>query len=534
MIRWRRFVGLMLGIVFLQALALVPLHATHTWAVAMPRLSADLLVVAGIAGIGALAGWPRLAAYLGSLVLVVATLLRNALEILPAVFLRPFELADFAQLPGLVHLLTVNRTTSQQVLLWSAIGGALLLAFVLAAWSLRAVAACALVGRGRGLALLVVQILLVAAYLAPARAWQPSALLQVADLAVGEVRNRLDPAPEESRLRARIEAGRVALAAAPQKPERLAGVDVYVLVVESYGATSLRQPEVAAHFTGLWQTLRGELERAGFHGMVGFASPAIIGGSSWLSHMELFTAVRTDRQRVWERVLQTDNPALPKILRDAGWRTVEVMPAMDRHWPEGQDFYGFDRSATQLEMPYTGHVYPWGRMPDQFALHWLLHNEVAKVERPPLFAAFMSVSSHAPWAKTPPYVADWNLDANTFAAEPKCQHPTTWLDVPSGKGLVPAYRDGLEYALRTAVGFTTRLTRPSLVVILGDHQPPIGWTQEPADRSFDVPLHVLSNRPELLAPWGQHGMVEGYVPPAGTPSRPLAEFAPALLRSYAK
>jgi hypothetical protein len=71
------------------------------------------------------------------------------------------------------------------------------------------------------------------------------------------------------------------------------------------------------------------------------------------------------------------------------------------------------------------------------------------------------------------------------------------------------------------------------VILLGDHQPPIGWTQI-GDRSLDVPLHLLSNRPELLAPWREHGFADGFVPPSTTASRPLAEFAPLLLRIYGK
>ncbi len=532
MSRWRRLLGLIAGIVFLQAVACVPWHEPNAWASAMLHVPADLLVIAAVAVVGALAGWRHLTAHAGAFVLVVATVMRQGLEVLPKVFMRPFELADFGQVPGLVHLLTVNKTTGELVLLCSVVGGALLVGYWLAARSLAAIGACALDLRRHAAVLVVVQALLLAAWFAPSSVWQSSALLQVAELAVGDARIALDPEPEESRLRARIDAGRVAMAAAPQVPVRLAGTDVYVLVVESYGAVALRQPEVASHFTGLWQTFGDDLRQAGFHGVVGFAAPAIIGGSSWLSHMELFTAVRADRQKVWERVLQTTNPALPKVLRAAGWRTVEVMPAMPQHWPEGQAFYGFDGSVTQLEMPYDGHVYPWG-MPDQFALHWLLQNEIDKPNRSPLFAAFMSVSSHAPWSKTPPYIADWNISANTFAGAPAHEHPTTFLDVPTGPGLVPAFRDGLEYALRTAVGFTTRLTRPSLVVVLGDHQPPIGWTQI-GDRTFDVPVHLLSNRPELLAPWRDHGFAEGFVPPPTTPSRPLAEFAPLLLRIYSK
>ncbi|MCU0865769.1 MAG: hypothetical protein MUC36_18445 [Planctomycetes bacterium] len=532
MSRRRAFGGGLLALLVLQAIAVVPWHAPRTWLTAMARPSPDLLALLGLTCLGALAGRRRLFAHGCAALLVVIVTLREAVALLPLVFQRPFELADFAQLPALVHLLTVNQSTGAQLLLLAEVIGAAALLHWLAATAFGALGARAM--RGHGGWLLGAQLLVLGGWLLPANAWHASTALHLADLAAAACRDRLDPEPAAARMRSRIEAGRTAMAMAPAVPHRLTGVDVYVLIVESYGATALRQPEVAPHFASLWQALGTELQAAGFEGVAGFAAPSILGGSSWLSHMELFTAVRTDHQQVWEQVLRSDCPALPEMFRTAGWRTVEVMPAMDRHWPEGQAFYGFDRSVTQLEMPYAGHVYPWGRMPDQFALHWLLRHEVELDDRPPLFAAFVSVSSHAPWAMTPPYVADWRLEADTFPGGPAHEHATSVFDVPNGPRLVPAFRDGLEYALRTMVGFTARLSRPSLVLVLGDHQPPIGWTQEPLDRSRDVPVHLWSNRPELLTPWRDHGFVPGFAPSAAAPSRALAELAPLLLRTYGR
>lgn len=532
MSRMRSIGGGLLALLVLQAIAVVPWHAPRTWLTAIARPSPDLLALLGLTCLGALAGRRRWFAHGCAALLVVIVTLREAVALLPLIFQRPFELADFTQLPGLVHLLTVNKSTGEQLLLLAEVLGVVAVLHWLAATAFGALGARAL--RGRGGWLFGAQLLVLAGWLLPGNAWHASTTMHIADLAAAACRTVLDPEPAAARMRSRIEAGRTAMAMAPAVPHRLTGVDVYVLIVESYGAAALRQPEVGPHFASLWQSLGAELRSAGFEGVAGFAAPSILGGSSWLSHMELFTAVRTNHQQVWEQVLRSDCLALPKVFRTAGWRTVEVMPAMDRHWPAGQAFYGFDSSVTQLELPYTGPVYPWGRMPDQFALHWLLQHEVERNDRPPLFAAFVSVSSHAPWAMTPPYVTDWRLDADTFTGRPAHEHATSLFDVPNGPRLIPAFRGGLEYALRTMVGFTARLTRPSLVLVLGDHQPPIGWTQEPVDRSLDVPVHLLSNRPELLAPWRDYGFVSGFVPSASSPSRTLAELAPQLLRSYGR
>ena len=73
-----------------------------------------------------------------------------------------------------------------------------------------------------------------------------------------------------------------------------------------------------------------------------------------------------------------------------------------------------------------------------------------------------------------------------------------------------AYVESIRYSLDVMTGFARRLTRPSLVLILGDHQPPGFRSLEGFRETTDVPLHVISNRPELLVPF--EGMPDGLVP----------------------
>ena len=132
-----------------------------------------------------------------------------------------------------------------------------------------------------------------------------------------------------------------------------AETDVHVIVVESYGRVALRHPGLAPAIASLWQELAQQAAGAGFSIVSSACEPAIAGGASWLAHAELFCALRVGDRRTWELLLASDTLALPKLFRAAGYTTIEAMPAMDRHWPEGQAFYGFDQSITQLELGYT-------------------------------------------------------------------------------------------------------------------------------------------------------------------------------------
>ena len=106
--------------------------------------------------------------------------------------------------------------------------------------------------------------------------------------------------------------------------------------------------------------------------------------------------------------------------------------------------------------------------------------------------------------------------------------------MPHADGLTVAYSDSINYALQCAFGFAQQLSRPSLVFVIGDHQPPISRSARPADMSADVPIHVLTNRPGLLRRLDELGFAAGLRLPDEWVSFPMADLAPALLRCYSK
>jgi hypothetical protein len=172
-------------------------------------------------------------------------------------------------------------------------------------------------------------------------------------------------------------------------------------------------------------------------------------------------------------------------------------------------------------------------MPDQFALHHLLRN-IVEPAREPLFTSFVSATNHAPFSHVPPYVEDWCIDRDTFVGPPRIEHDVPAMGISPATVTLIAYRDTLEYSLRTIVGFVCRLPRPSLVLVIGDHQPAFASLLRPPDRSLDVPLHVFANRPELLARLESPAFVPGFVVPEHLESFDTTLIAPTLLRAYSK
>jgi hypothetical protein len=323
------------------------------------------------------------------------------------------------------------------------------------------------------------------------------------------------------------------LNAEPADLAGLGGADVHLMFVESYGRLTQRHPALAERMRPVYAELERELQAKGFHLQSTTCFPEVSGGGSWLTHAQLYSGVPVPDRFTFDRVVASTLRPLPKRFQTAGYRTIEVLPAMHRHWNEGSIFYGFDEALTQQELDYRGTTYHWGKMPDQYALHQLLTKHVLPAKQK-LFTSFVSVTSHAPFRLIPPYVADWQIDAKTFVGPARIEHQVTWLNMLQDPVALTAYGDAIEYSLRTMCGFACRLTRPSLVIVLGDHQPPIAATVQPPDNSKDVLMHVWTNQPELLKPLQGFGFVDGFWVPQDKPAFSTVEIAPGILHAYGR
>ncbi|MFN3243309.1 MAG: hypothetical protein ACE37K_17540 [Planctomycetota bacterium] len=530
---WRRVVGLVLALAWLHTLAVLPLHDPALWATAATALPPDLLLLLAVAVIGGAAGWPKRIAHVAAFGMLVSTFSRVCEVVSVLAFQKAFELADLPRLHGLFDA-WANKAPTWERWAW---GGALVALVVVLLWvtsrAFRAVARTAMRPRVAGCWLFVLQALVLLGLLCPQRPFEPSPLRLLAGRSWDALRLWIDRDAVLAPLRLEIAAGERRMRETPHDLQRLDGADVYLLVLESYGRVALRHPQTGPDVRALLAGFEADLRRRGLASCSSAIAPAVKGGGSGLAHAELLTGVRVPTERVRAMLMQSGLVALPKRFREAGYGTFELLPGMPIHWPEGDAFYGVDRSIIQSELGYDGTRYDFGQMPDQFALQRLLERVVVPAERP-VFAMFVGVSSHAPWSAIPPFVDDWQIDERTFLGGPATTHDVQYLSMFRDPDVLPAYVDSLGYVLRTSFGFAARLERPSIVVVLGDHQPPIAASVSPPDRSFDVPVHLVSNRPELLDPWRAQGFTDGLDVPDATVAWPMAEFAVRLLRAYSR
>jgi hypothetical protein len=312
---------------------------------------------------------------------------------------------------------------------------------------------------------------------------------------------------------------------------RLRGIDVLFLFVESYGRSTLERQPYAPVVQRTLGDFTKAAEAAGFHSRSAWATAPVHGGQSWLAHGTLLAGSRLDSQRRYESLIASDRPTLVGDFRRAGWRTLAVLPATRRPWPEGR-FFGFDRIYVAKDLGYAGEAFNWITMPDQYTLSALQRLELERPERSAIMAVVALVSSHAPWTPIPSLV-EWGAvgDGSVFTRARSGDPPAiVWLDPARVR---EQYLRSIEYVLRTLQSFVVDFGRDDqLFVIVGDHQP--AGIVSGDDASFDVPIHLLAREPRLLDALAGSGWSRGMRPDANASVWPMEAIRERFLDAFTR
>jgi hypothetical protein len=309
---------------------------------------------------------------------------------------------------------------------------------------------------------------------------------------------------------------------------RVAGADVLLLFVESYGAVSWDRPE----FTRALAASRNEFTRAIVDTkrrvVTAYVQSPTFGGKSWLAHISLLSGIDVLDEDTNAALMSEKRQTLVTEFGSHGYRTIAIMPGLQRGWPEGS-FYGFDEIYGAERLAYQGPGFGWWDITDQFALARLDERFIAPPERQPVFVFMPSISSHTPFLPTPPYQPDW--------ARVLTPHPyeldvleRAWSDRPDWTDLGPGYVKALQYVYTTLGGYLRlRSGRDLVMVIVGDHQPPAAVSGEGA--TWNVPVHIVTSRAAVLDRLIELGFREGL-----TPQRPviasMGGLMPLLLHAF--
>ncbi|GAA1477307.1 hypothetical protein GCM10009623_17530 [Nocardioides aestuarii] len=282
----------------------------------------------------------------------------------------------------------------------------------------------------------------------------------------------------------------------------LRGKDVLVVFVESYGRVALEDPALAPGVDRVLARGTRDLTDAGFDARSAWLTSPTFGALSWLAHATLQSGLWVDSQPRYDAVVTSRRLTLSRLFARAGWRTVAVVPANDRDWPQAE-FYDFDHVYDSRNLGYRGPRFGYPTMPDQYTLEALQRLELEPRPRPPVMAEVDLITSHAPWSRVPLLVDQATVgDGSVFDGMPSRLDSATdiW---PDPTRIRAAYGHAIEYSLSALVRFLTTYGDDDLVVVvLGDHQPATVVSGDDAGR--EVPVTLLARDPAVLAavdPW---------------------------------
>ncbi len=448
---------------------------------------------------------------------------------------RPFNpLLDVHLVKSLVHLLS---ETLGGVLGWLCIAGLALLPFLVfaGAWTALRAAQRALTRPFARHATLAVSAVLISLFavqeMAPQSLSPPRLVSDHASVTLlGQWRLAAQVQASLEVFQSAIARDRFRTVPADRLLARLDGADVLLMFIESYGRSALEQPLYART---LVPTLEAFDERLAEHGLLAasawLTSPTV-GGQSWLAHGTLGSGLWLPDQAHYEALLRSERLTLTRAFARAGYRTVALKPAITRPWPEG-DRLGFAQIYAAADLGYAGKPYNWVTMPDQYTLAAFERTERAGAELP-LFAEVSLISSHAPWTPIAPVLEDWSTigDGSVFSrwAEDGDPPEVVWRDPERVRR---QYASALDYVLRVLASYAANFVDgDTLLILVGDHQPAPLITGDGASR--DVPIHVISGDPELLAPFLAWGFTPGMRPESGASVKRMDAFRDFFLDAF--
>ena len=326
--------------------------------------------------------------------------------------------------------------------------------------------------------------------LMPANGMVRPALFALVQTQSGQVRATL---AERQALLARAASQRMQAKPIPA----LAGRDVVLVFVESYGVSALDQPRYADTLGPLLARAETRLAESGLGAVsMRMASP-IRGGQSWLSHASVLSGQPIDNDYWYSLLLDSGQGFLTDDFQLTGHTPMVVAPAIVRPWPEARAL-GFENIYPAEALEYGGPASGWVGIPDQYTLH-RYSRHLRPLHAGPVFGVVLLISSHAPWSPGPPLVDNWNLldqenpwpDWQAADNDPLAY----WRDTDR---LRNRYPESLAYSLEAVYSWAARdLPDDALLIVLGDHQAAPLITGH--DAGADVPVHMISSDTALLS-----------------------------------
>lgn len=308
--------------------------------------------------------------------------------------------------------------------------------------------------------------------------------------------------------------------------DKLAGRDVLLIWVESYGRASFDNPVYMPTHRNILDRAEAALRENGLAIKSGWLESPTAGGESWLAHGALASGLWTSDNGRYNAMIASGRKWLFHFAQEAGYRTSTFMPAITVGWPESQ-VMGFENIFAAADIPYRGRKFNWVTMPDQFTLN--AYRDLLPPDPRAEFVQVALISSHAPWTPIPDLLPWTDLSDGLEFNEMATRGPTPRDLWKNRDDIRDAYRRAMAYSLEATFTHIARLGADTpLILVAGDHQA-AGFVAGSDNR--DVPMHVIGP-PDLVEMINHWGWTDGLVPSGDVPARRMDRFRNDFLTAF--
>ncbi len=291
--------------------------------------------------------------------------------------------------------------------------------------------------------------------------------------------------------------------------QQLAGAEVKVVFLESYGATTYERGDLFEVIHPARQRLEEAAKAQGRQVLSAFVKAAAFGGASDLSHLSFLSGIDLTDPIRHDLLITTDRPTILDTFEKAGYRTIGLYPAMSWDWPE-VSFYSFDHYHDAPSLDYRGPKFGLWWLPDQFSMARVDEMYPPDPDGKPRFLFYPTITTHIPFRPTPPYQSDWS---RVISDKPYSEEATAkaMADAIDWHDLFQGYISTIEYTFKWLAGYQALpQPRESILILLGDHQPAGGITGP--DASWNVPVHIITSNETIAERLRIHGFKDGVDP----------------------
>jgi len=304
---------------------------------------------------------------------------------------------------------------------------------------------------------------------------------------------------------------------------------VHIYVIESYGRASLR-PTIRVRYRNFLAGIGARMSSAGWKMATGLSEAPVMGGRSWLADGTLLSGIQIRYESEFRHLapLFSDMTTLPGFFRRQGYDTVLMRPKdLARPGVELVNHFNYNKTVFSKDLAYTGESYGWVGTPDQYALGHIRETIIPELDGPEFLFAHLA-SSHIPWDDLPPIVDDWKSLGGTAATEQsgsvqplseaqirfqlerfKRQDHVRVRRLRPTADNVDEYLAAVMYSMEVTIRHIEAMSDPpDVVIMMGDHQPPLYKKNE----DFTVPVHVFARKQRYLAEFRKQGFAKGIQP----------------------